>query len=62
MAYIPANCDNKCQGCEKNISSWCVWKDKPIPRWGSNIDSVNQYYSSINSIDNKKDYGDTTRF
>lgn len=30
MAYKPASCDQICQGCEKNASGWCVWKDTPV--------------------------------
>lgn len=25
--YIES-CDNNCDGCEKNLNGWCIWKNK----------------------------------
>lgn len=55
MAYFPASCDNKCEGCEKNLSSWCIWKDTSIPRQHSNVAQVNTYYNNLNTLEGSTD-------
>lgn len=36
MAFYPAHCDHKCDGCQKNNGcGWCIYYDKPIGNYVS---------------------------
>lgn len=63
MAFYPAHCDNICEGCEKNHSDWCIWKDRGVS--GNTVTAadghkletkVTEVTSSVHLNDYPKDY------
>lgn len=50
MAFYPAHCDNKCDGCEKNRSEWCIWKDKPTSKYSASNYVIKSIQESVSDV------------